>query len=170
MPALFASPIVPRTAPAVRPNKPELEATTKGPQARMLLGVFFVATMPLIFHHISATSSPKERNANGAFALRYGWEAFLRGKVGTVSALRSRVPRASAQRLALGHVVFDRRRFTAMRDPAAHGEAFRYRSRATPAMWHLESIESRCARQCSRLRVHFRQKYAIGRLPKCPPK
>jgi hypothetical protein len=28
-------------------------------------------------------------------------------------------------------------------------------------MWHLESVESRCARQCPRLGVHFRQKYAI---------
>jgi hypothetical protein len=65
----------------------------------MLLGVFFVATMPLIFHHIrSATSSPKEGNANGAFALRLRvGEVFLRGKVGRVSALRSRVLSASAQ-------------------------------------------------------------------------
>jgi hypothetical protein len=33
----------------------------------MLLGVSFVATLPLIFHQISATSSPKKRNADGGF-------------------------------------------------------------------------------------------------------
>jgi hypothetical protein len=62
---------VPRAA---RPSKPELEAT-KNPKPVCCLGFFFVATMPLIFHHISATSSPKEKNGTpmALFALRYGW-------------------------------------------------------------------------------------------------
>src|SRR5215813_9016364 len=67
----------------------------------------------------------------------------------------------------LGDVVFERRRFTAIGDPATHGTAFCYRSGATPAMWHLGSNESRCARQYPRLGPYFLQKYVIGRLPKC---
>ena len=35
----------------------------------MPLGVLFLTMMPLICHHISATSSPKEWNADGALAL-----------------------------------------------------------------------------------------------------
>jgi hypothetical protein len=35
----------------------------------MLLGVLFVTMMPLICHHISPASSPKERNTDGALAL-----------------------------------------------------------------------------------------------------
>ena len=56
---------VPRAA---RPTKPELEAT-KSPKRVRCLGLFFVATLPLICHHISAASSPKERNTDGALAL-----------------------------------------------------------------------------------------------------
>jgi hypothetical protein len=73
---------VPRQPPAVRPNKPELEATTKDPKRVRLLGVFFVATMPLIFHHMVR---PPVRQKNGTpMALsRCGLgEAFLRDKVG----------------------------------------------------------------------------------------
>ena len=57
--------------PAVRPSKPELEAT-KNPKRVCCLGFLFVATLPLICHHISAASSPKERNTDGALALSLG--------------------------------------------------------------------------------------------------
>jgi hypothetical protein len=76
---------VPPTPHAVRLNKLEYEATTKEPQVASMLGVLFCG-------------NEKELNVDGAVALRTVWEAFLRGKVGRVSALRSSLHGASTQR------------------------------------------------------------------------
>src|SRR5579863_3890908 len=56
----------------------------------------------------------------------------------------------------LGHVMFERRGYPAICDPAAHRAAFAYAfARVTPLMWRRESSVSPFAGQFRRLRVDF---------------
>jgi hypothetical protein len=67
------------------------EGYLKEPQARVPLGVLFCGNAAFNFpSHGSATSSPKEGNADGAFALRYrGGVSACQGRNSIGASLKS---------------------------------------------------------------------------------
>ena len=118
--------------------RPELEATTKEHQARMLLGVFFVATMPLICHHISAASGP-----NLTFE---SWEGFPAGldtcEFGVASFQRTSVVRGIRANASYGSRTYwpDKQRITSSASILSRSNRSSFVSFSTAATISLPSF------------------------------